>query len=485
MRDTYWAERKLTVLGLSKSGTAVAEYVLKRGGDVFLSEVLPASPANESSRQYLEQLGATVETGGHTKQCFIHSTLAVVSPGIPPSSHILAQLKLSGIEVISEVELAYRENRRRKNAPLIGITGTNGKTTTTTLISRILEAAGRKAPACGNIGLPMISVIDTDDAHYPDELVAELSSFQLEFSPTLTARIGVFLNLRPDHLDWHGSLEAYQRAKLRLFAGAQSPEWSVVLAEDPFSERIEKNTRGNILWFSRNQDLVWERENKIFIDERGMAVLVLAGQKPLALFSASDLKVLGDHNRENAMAASAVACLMGVEPEVIRQACLTFTGVEHRLERVTEIRDADKAVVFYNDSKATNTDATVSALRAFGERKVILIVGGRDKHELLDRFVSEVKNHTAAVVLYGEAQERFYAALLEAGYEALYPSESLDEAIRQAAALSTGEPVLFSPACSSFDTHKNFEERGKAFKACVQSLREEQENQHKTLAPGN
>ncbi len=483
MRDQYWAGRKLTVLGLSKSGTAVAEYVLKRGGDVFLSEVLPASPANEAQRSHLENLGAVVETGGHTKQCFTHAPLAVVSPGIPPSSHILAQLKLSGIEIVSEVELAYRENRRLKNLPLIGITGTNGKTTTTTLVSRILEAAGRKAPACGNIGLPIISVLDAK--HDPDEIVAELSSFQLEFSPTLTARIAVFLNLRPDHLDWHGSLEAYQRAKLRLFAGEQSPEWSVVLADDEFSGRIEKNTRSRILWLSRQAETVRNRENKAYINDRGIITIALAGQEPVELFPADELKVLGDHNRENAMAASATAYLSGVSPEIIRETCLSFTGVEHRLERVTEIRDGSREIVFYNDSKATNTDAAISALRAFGDQKVILIAGGRDKHELLERFAGEVKPRTAAVVLYGEARERFYTALDQAGCDALFSCESLDEAIRKATDLSGGEPVLFSPACASFDTHRNFEERGKAFKDSVSSLREEMESRRRTVAPGS
>jgi UDP-N-acetylmuramoylalanine--D-glutamate ligase len=256
-----WNEKKITVLGLSRSGAAVSRYVAGRGGHVFLSETTPASPQNETLRNELKALGVEIEMGGHSKQCFTHADLVVVSPGIPPSNEVLEQLRLSGKEVISEVEFAYRQ---AEGIPLIGITGTNGKSTTTTLISWILTHAGLSAPACGNIGLPITDVIHT---HRPDYLVAELSSFQLEFSPTLKTKTSVFTNFKPDHLDWHGSIEAYQEAKLKLFSGAQSPEWSVILADDPVSQRIASKTQGNILWFSRDQHLVSQYEHKAYLDD--------------------------------------------------------------------------------------------------------------------------------------------------------------------------------------------------------------------------
>ena len=462
---TSWEKQPITVLGLSRSGAAVARYVAQRGGNVFLSETMPASPQNEALRKELEALGVTVEMGGHSKQCFTHADCVVVSPGIPPSSEVIEQLRLSNKTVISEVEFAYRQ---APMVPIVGITGTNGKSTTTTLISWILNQAGKVAPACGNIGIPVTDVINTQK---PDALVEELSSFQLEFSPTLKAKVAVFTNFKPDHLDWHGSLDAYQDAKLRLFSGIQSPEWSVVLADDPVSQRIAAKTQGKVLWFSRDQRLVEGYEQKAYLDENQQFVLEANGQPPIRLFSTAELQLIGDHNYENYLASLAAAYLMGVNPEAIRAACLSFEGLEHRLERVDTISADGKSVTFYNDSKATNTDAAISALRAFKEQKVILIAGGYDKMTPLDDFVTAVQANARLVILIGAARERFAQAFEAANYHAVEYAESLEQAISKGFHLSTGEPVLFSPACASFDMFRNFEERGKAFKASVKALK--------------
>ncbi len=468
MATQDWNGKKLTVLGLSRSGSAVARYVAKRGGLVFLSETTPASPQNEVLRKELEALGVSVEMGGHSKQCFTHSDLVVVSPGIPPSNEVLEQLLISGKEVISEVEFAYRQ---AAEVPLIGITGTNGKSTTTTLIAWILQKAGFSAPACGNIGLPITDVINEQT---PDYLVAELSSFQLEFSPTLQTKASVFTNFKPDHLDWHGSIEAYQEAKLKLFSGAQSPEWSVVLADDPVSQRIASKTQGKVLWFSRDQHLVAQYEHKAYLEDTQHLVLEADGKPPVRLFSVDELQLIGDHNYENVLASAAIAYVLGVSTEVIAQACLSFAGLEHRLEKVDAL--GPKSVLFYNDSKATNTDAAISALRAFKSNKVILIAGGYDKMTPLDDFVTAVQAHARSVILIGAAKERFAQAFEAGGYHAVEFAEDLDAAIGKAYHLSGGEPVLFSPACSSFDMFKNFEERGRAFKASVQALKAKNEN---------
>lgn len=468
MATQEWNGRPLTVLGLSRSGAAVARYVAQRGGNVFLSETVPASPNNEALRNELSGLGVHVEMGGHSKQCFTHADLVVVSPGIPPSSEAIEQLRLSGKEVISEVEFAYRQ---KPEIPVVGITGTNGKSTTTTLVSWILSQAGKTAPACGNIGIPITDVINQGN---PDYLVAELSSFQLEFSPTLKAKVAIFTNFKPDHLDWHGSLEAYQEAKLKLFSGEQSPEWSVVLADDPVSQSIASRTTGKILWFSRDQHLVAQYSNKAYLDENQHFVIQLEGQAPVQLFPVESLQLIGDHNYENILASASAAFLLGIDAKVIANACQRFEGLEHRLEKVDVL--GDKQVIFYNDSKATNTDAAISALRAFKSRKVILIAGGYDKMTPLDDFVTAVQANAKSVILIGAAKERFAQAFEASGYHSVEFAADLDAAIGQAYHLSDGEPVLFSPACSSFDMFKNFEERGKAFKTGVQALKQNADN---------
>jgi UDP-N-acetylmuramoylalanine--D-glutamate ligase len=468
MATNDWNGKKLTALGLSRSGRAVARYVASRGGEVFLSETTPASPQNETLRQEVQALGVTLEMGGHSKQCFTHADLVVVSPGIPPSNEVIEQLRMSGKTVISEVEFAYRQ---APEVPIIGITGTNGKSTTTTLVSWILSQAGLKAPACGNIGLPITDVINEG---HPDYLVAELSSFQLEFSPTLKTKVAIFTNFKPDHLDWHGSIEAYQEAKLKLFIGEQSPEWSVVLADDPVSQRIASRTQSKLLWFSRDQRLVEQYAHKAYLDDTQHVVIHLENQAPVRLFSVDDLQLIGDHNYENVLASVCATYLLGIPVDVISKACLAFEGLEHRLERLEAV--GPKAVLFYNDSKATNTDAAISALRAFKSHKVILIAGGYDKMTPLDDFVTAVQANAKTVVLIGAAKDRFAQAFEAAGYHAVDFAEDLEAAVGKAYHLSTGEPVLFSPACASFDMFKNFEERGKAFKTSVATLKAKTEN---------
>lgn len=472
--DKTWTGKNITILGLSRSGAAVARYVTRRGGSCFLSETLPATPGNEALRKEMDSLGVEFEMGGHSKKCFTHSELVVVSPGIPPSNPIMEQLRLSGLEVISEVELAYREIETfEKPLPIIAITGTNGKTTTTTLISSILTQAGHHAPTCGNIGRPLLSVLDEESNI--DYLVAELSSFQLAYSSTFRAKIAVFTNFKPDHLDWHGSVDGYMRAKLNLFSGDHSPEWSVVLAGDPVCERVETYTRGKVLRFSREESAVVSYQMKAYLENTPEQRVVLKhpGSDATPLFSVKDLHLIGQHNYENVLASSAVASLLGVSHDIITEACLAFKGVEHRLEPVTSIR----GISFYNDSKATNPDASISALRSFDEVKVVLVAGGRDKHGPLEDFVAEIKAHAAFVVLLGEAKERFAEALRQHDYTDFAFADSLENAVRVATEHSQGAPVLFSPACASFDMFKNFEERGKVFKDLVQALKTEMEQQ--------
>lgn len=457
--NTIWTDKPVTILGLSKSGVASAEYLAAHSARCFLSETAPASPANKDLREQMLALGVDVEMGGHSSKCFDHSDLVVVSPGIPPSSQILKELALSGKTIISEVELAYQE----ASAPFIGITGTNGKTTTTTLIARMLGAAGNMAPACGNIGTPIISLVEQPI----DYFVAEFSSFQLTFSPTLKTKIAVFLNFRPDHLDWHGSVEAYKRAKFTLFTGLHTPEWAILNADDPVCRELASHVTSRILWFSRNESALTGLENTIRVNTEGDVVLQTPENPPTALLNVGQLKLVGPHNQENVLAAAAVCWLLGVPAAVIEKAATGFEGVEHRLEPILTLN----GIAYYNDSKATNPDATLSALAAFVPRKVVLIAGGRDKKTDLSEFVAAIQQHAHHVVLLGEAADRFALELSTAGYTTITYAQSLEDAVAKATEKASPEtPVLFSPACASFDMFKNFEARGQAFKQAVHTV---------------
>jgi UDP-N-acetylmuramoylalanine--D-glutamate ligase len=481
--DQPWPGKALTVLGLSKSGAAVARYAATRGATVFLSEYAPASPVNEALLLSLKAMGVKLETGGHGQDCFNHADMIVLSPGIPPSSAILAQLRLSGKTLVSEVEFAYQEAQLEKPVPFIGITGTNGKSTVSTLISHILCQSGLKAPVCGNIGIPVTEVIDA--TKNPDHLVVELSSYQLAFSPGLHANIAVLTNFKPDHLDWHGSLEHYRQSKLSLFTRSPYPAWSVLPADDPVSADIlqqQQQSSAQQCWFSCDEAQVARFANKVYLDKNRQVIISMAGKASEPVFHVDQLQLIGRHNHGNVLASVAVACLSGVSIPHIREACLNFEGLEHRLKRVTGIakkiehpttteRLTEQAnIVFYNDSKATNTDAAIVAMQTFETQKIILIAGGYDKMTPLDEFVAVAKQHAEAVILIGKATQRFKTALAEAGYSAIHEASSLELAVEKAYDLSRGEPVLLSPACASFDMFENFEARGNAFVESVQKL---------------
>ncbi|MFN8615023.1 MAG: UDP-N-acetylmuramoyl-L-alanine--D-glutamate ligase [Vampirovibrionales bacterium] len=505
-----WKGVPLTVLGLSKSGAAVARYVAKRGGQVFLSEMLPTTPASISLQEELIHRGVQLETGGHTQRCYTHAPWVVVSPGIPPTSPVMQQLKLSGIPIISEVELAFRESQERPlhnpqflPIPWIGITGTNGKTTTTTLVSRMLSDSGLTAPACGNIGLPIMDLLDEIEPgegqpeRSLDFIVAELSSFQLAFSPTLKPFVAALLNITPDHIAWHGSLDGYKIAKTTFLMGSRSPEWVVLNAEDSVCREVAVSTQARIGWFTRIPESVEVLKQQphaaLIAVEKATGELVIEHKadnnlwRTYSLGHRSVLKIPGNHNVENVLAASAIAYLAGVSPESINNTLNHFEGVEHRIEWCGRWQRSldNRWVNVYNDSKATNVSASLAALNAFPGQPVVLVAGGRPKEEPLDPFVDACKNQVESVILYGEAAERFSQVLTLGNYrgpvhvvstlaEALtvakqqldfMPSEALNRYAKPT------EPILlFSPACASFDQFANFEVRGTMFKAILEGL---------------
>ncbi|MDD3012304.1 MAG: UDP-N-acetylmuramoyl-L-alanine--D-glutamate ligase [Candidatus Gastranaerophilales bacterium] len=442
-----WIDNNITILGFSLSGIASAKYLVKKGANCTISEKKEEKPEDAERILELKQLGINVEMGGHKEETILNADLIITSPGIPPHSDVIKLAKDKNIQVISEIELAYIETDK----PFIAITGTNGKTTTTKLVSEILTNSGLNAPACGNIGLPPITLIDSN----VDYFVTELSSFQIYTSKTFKPQIALFINYAPDHIDWHGSEEEYFEAKASLFTGYKSPAWSILNACDPKVTDLKNRTDSKIVYFGREMPdtSIYIQNNKIVYKSKGRIEEIIA---------LKDISLIGKHNYQNIMASIAIAKIVGIDTDIIRSTISDFSSPEHRLEYVNTIDGID----FYNDSKATNCDSAICALRAFENRQVVLIAGGRDKGTDLCEFVQSVKKHAASVILIGEAADRFQEALELFGYCNIHRAGSLEEAIETAFSLKLG-PVLFSPACASFDMFKNYEERGRAFKDYV------------------
>lgn len=448
--------KKVLVVGLGRSGIAAAEKLNTLGAHVTGSDC-QVNPAFKGKLKRLAEKGIQMELGEQDGSMLKGSDLVIVSPGVPSDIPLIAEAKKKGIPIWSEVELAYQLTE----APIIAITGTNGKTTTTALIGEIFKQAGLPVIVAGNIGFPLIRAID--QAEGDTVLVAEISSFQLENIEGFSPRVAVLLNISEDHLDRHGSLENYQRAKGRLFSNQDAHDFAVINMDDEHSWALATSVRSQLVPYSRKREVemgVYEEGGEIWGNIKGEKVFVASTQ---------DIRMRGTHNLENALAASAVALIWQISPEVIREVLLTFPGLEHRLEYVGSV----DGVQFYNDSKATNPDATLRALQAF-DKPVILLAGGRNKG--LDMTaISGARDRLKAAVLFGESASEIDEALRTSGAEnklSVERATTLEEAVEKAHRCArSGEVVLLSPACASFDMFENFEERGKIFKEAVRRLK--------------
>ena len=431
---------KVLVLGLSKSGIAAAQNAKKKGFDVYITEGSEPKEEYINKIEELKNTGIHIEVGGHTDDFIEGSSYAITSPGIPPSSEIFQKLRNKGIPIISEIEYAYRNT----DIPFIVITGTNGKTTTTALVSHILSK-NYSAPVCGNIGVPPSSLID--EKH--DFLVCEVSSFQAEMTENFRAKIACWTNFTPDHINWHGSLDNYFKAKAKLFLGSQAPEYSILNAQDKKLAEFAKECK-NVVMFDDDKDC-YIKDEAIFY--KGEKIITLA-----------DCPLIGHHNHQNVMCGIAISKLIGMENEDIRERIMSFTPPEHRLEKVREMN----GITFYNDSKATNPEASIVAIDSFNDVDVALILGGRDKNTDLTEMCNSINKHINTVLLIGEATQRFEENLLKNGFSNIIKEPSMEEAIDKAISLKP-DVVLLSPACASFDMFKSYEHRGEVFKEYVLS----------------
>ena len=442
--------KKVLVVGLGRSGLAAALFLRRRGAQVTVSDIRSADQLGKDIPALLEE-GIAVEAGGHGLLTFRRQDLIVVSPGVPLDTPELAQVKSFGLPIIGELELAAQYLKGKT----LSITGSNGKTTTTALCGAILEAGKLLVQVGGNIGVPVISLVDQsrDDGWS----VLELSSFQLETTESYRPEIAVVLNVTPDHLDRHGTFENYVTAKERIFANQTAEDALVLNADDDVTSRMAARARSRIFWFSAQRIV----RQGAFVHEGAIVFRASEQAAPEFILNVEDIPLKGAHNVENVLAAVCAARLAGVAPEAIRKAVESFKAVEHRLEFVAEINGVD----YYNDSKATNVDAAAKAIAAF-PGGIHLILGGKDKNSDYRQLRALLEERVKTVYTIGAAAEKIETHIY--GAVPVVSAGTLDQAVAKAAeAAQAGEVVLLAPACSSFDQFENYEHRGQVFKNLV------------------
>jgi UDP-N-acetylmuramoylalanine--D-glutamate ligase len=445
--------KRVLVVGLGKSGLAAARFLKSKGARVTVSDARPATLIAELP--VLLDEGISVEAGSHGLLTFRRQDLIVVSPGVPANVPELKQVRAMGMRIIGEMELgaAFLEGE------IVAITGSNGKTTTTTLVGEILKASGRPLLVGGNIGTPVTEMVASTT---PDTWsVLEVSSFQLETIETFKPRIALVLNITPDHLDRHGSFEAYAAVKARITEFQTAEDFLVLNAEDVNVQLVAAKTKAQIYWFSARRQI----KQGAFVHGDGIYFLAKEGGKPEPVMPVAEIPLAGAHNVENVLAAVCAARLAGVESETIRAAVKAFKAVEHRLEFVRELG----GVRYFNDSKATNVDATVKAVESFGGG-IHLILGGKDKDSDYAVMGPLLRERVKTVITIGSAAEKIEREL--AGVVKIEAAETMQRAVTLAhEQASAGDTVLLAPACASFDQFENYEHRGRVFKELVMALR--------------
>lgn len=453
--------KHILVLGAGESGIGAASVLARCKAHVILNDYqsIALAPAVQAK---MDELGVAVITGRQDNDLLEHIDEIVISPGIKPSIPIVKEAQLRNIPVVGEVEVAYRLCK----APMLGVTGTNGKTTTTTLLGDVCKAWYHHVSVGGNIGDSLSEVAFTEPAD--GVVVAELSSYQLETIQSFRPKGAIILNITPDHLARHGTMEAYRAAKARIFENQTSEDFVVLNADDPLVSSLVTQVHSQLLLISQHntvQNGAYYQDSTLFAVKEGIAT---------AIINRNEIALPGNHNVENVLAVIALSYALGVSPQVLHDVIAQFHAVEHRLEPVLTYQD----VTFYNDSKATNVDSVVKALESFTE-PVVLLLGGHDKHTPLEDFMAFAKDKVSAMVMMGEAQQRFHEAANVAGVEHVVDVSSMEEAVHKGfeIALAQHSPtVLLSPACSSFDWYSCFEERGEDFKRIVHSMVEGSES---------
>ncbi len=465
-------DKKVVVVGLKRSGLGSANLLSILGARVYVTD----KDEEDSLSEYIERLDGSVEliTGGHPEALFYEADMIVVSPGVPLNIPPLLNARMKGVPLIGEIEVAYqviRQNtkHRTQNINFIAITGTNGKSTTTTFVDLMLKKAGFKSLLGGNIGNALTEEISNLKSQISnlDFIVTEVSSFQLESIVSFRPWISAILNITPDHLDRYKDMEEYIDAKARIFENQSEGDYLILNADDPIimqvrNEKLEvRSKKPKILYFSRERKVegIYLKDGEIYCN---LPHLPLAPCH-LPLISQDEIKIRGVHNLENAMAASLMSLLCGTPADVIRDVLKGFSGLEHRLEFVCEI----EGVGFINDSKGTNTGAVMKSLE--GLERVVLIMGGMDKGEDFSILRDSIRRKVKTLILLGQARDKISEALSDV--VETFMVNDLEEAVKLSLSIaSPGDTVLLSPGCASFDMFKNFEERGRRFKEILRMI---------------
>lgn len=447
-------KKKVLVVGFGRSGQAAAQELVRVGAYVSVQDSSEEEKFDPNLISFFRDNGVVFYLGSQPED-MADFDMIVLSPGVSPELDFIKYAISKGVEVIGELEIAYRVGKGN----FVAITGTNGKTTTTTLVGEIFKRSGRNTYVVGNIGKAVISV--SSETTEDDWLVTETSSFQLETTKYFRPIVSAILNLTPDHLNRHHTMEAYGQAKAKIFANQTESGYLIINKDDKLVCGLAEAAKAKVIPFSITEQL----ETGAFLDGD---VLVLADEQGEhhEICRREDLKIIGDHNVQNVLAAAAISFFAGVDMESITQAIKAFKGVEHRIEYCGLV----DGVKYYNDSKGTNTDATITALKAVGEN-IILIAGGDAKKQDFAPLVKEFPGKVKKLVLLGRDAYMIQEACDKAGFSDYTFCKDMNECVRTARDVAEeGDSVLLSPACASWDMYDNFEQRGRHFKECVRGL---------------
>lgn len=446
--------KKVLIIGAAKSGVAAARFVAAHGGRVCLNDIKERQEFDPRLIESLEGLGLDLVLGRHAEISVEQPDLLIPSPGVPLDLPLIGEAREKGIPVWSEFELGYRWTKGQ----VVAITGTNGKTTTTSLLGQLFKDAHKKVFVGGNIGIPFIA--EAENLSEDEIAVLEASSFQLEPTESFKPKVALILNITPDHIDRHGSMENYIRAKAKVFSNQDRNDWLILNWDDEITRNLATQADSKVIYFSRKHIL------KEGLCIKNGYLTVIDGGREIQIIRPEEIGIPGGHNLENAMAAAAAGWVMGVSAENIAHSLHTFPGVEHRLEHVLTIA----GVSFINDSKGTNPDASIKALEAF-QGPIVLIAGGKSKGSDFLPFAEKIRERVKALVLVGKAAGEIEEAVKKVGYTNYYFARDFKDAVYKAGSLAEkGDIVLLSPACASFDMFRSYEHRGEVFKELVHQM---------------